>query len=503
MWDWEEAEPKIVSKLMHYLPVDENLRQARGIVRKNHLMKFKTRFFQVFNCHQYIEENFSILIRSGYLGRNPLHPHFRRNLHDHLDKLFDASVDELPPIIPAGNLGFTLLGSPGMGKTMTLAKILRLYPQVIEHRNHPTEPTFRHTQVVWLFLTCPHDSSTKGLCKDFFKNMDAILGTHYYNDYSRETEDGLVAAMATVAGLHSLGVLVIDEIQFLNPGKSGGRSELLKFLVQLQNSIGIPVVFVGTHAAASRVAGNPHQGRRSVGIGGATWEPLPSKSVEWELLLESMWEQQILRNFVPLDPDLAATMYLETQGIVSYAIDLFYFTQRDAIDNGTEVLTVDGLKRAAKDHMQFSRPYVNALRSDDVLAARLLEDVVSANYENFRDFAEDQLLLPPLKAHSRPLQLNGTNAQSSQVAQPSFSGVSRPGNLIPSCQPAPPATPIGGTTISPKPRTRGKKTPYPAGTLMAICADAKLKPDMNPYQALKQAGFVRAAAEFLPEMKAA
>jgi hypothetical protein len=503
VWDWDEPEPKIMEKLTRYIPGNKDLRNAPSRLRKARLVKFKLEFFQVFERHRYVEENFSILIRQGYIGRNPINPRFRRNLRDHVDQLIDESDDALPPIIPAGNLGFALLGSPGMGKTISVAKILQLYPQIVKHQNYPADPTFRGVQVVWLFLTCPHDSSTKGLCLQFFGELDAVLGTDYYSLYESETEDGMIAAMATVAGSHLLGVLVIDEVQFLSAAKSGGRSDLLKFIVQLQNTIGIPVVFVGTHAAAAFLAGGPHQARRSVGIGGVTWDPLAPDSAEWTLLLEAMWEHQLLRHDIPLSSTLAETMYWETQGIPSYAVDLFYFAQRAAIDDGTETITVDSLATAAQTHMKFSRPYVLALRSRDPIAARLLEDIVSADYENFRKFAEEQLLLPPDILGSKNGRSNCADRTIPVNATVDMQQVPL-GNSVPSFHPPPPTSPIvGPTPPRPNRKRRGKRFVYPTGTLMALWDELREKEeDANPWEAFRSAGLIHSVTEFLPTLPA-
>ncbi len=47
--------------------------------------------------------------------------------------------------------GFALVGVSGIGKTRSVQRILRLYPQVIHH----SEP-FSLDQVAWLRLECPH-----------------------------------------------------------------------------------------------------------------------------------------------------------------------------------------------------------------------------------------------------------------------------------------------------------------------------------------------------------
>ena len=106
-----------------------------------------------------LEISLSVILRQGYIARNPKNARYRRNLHDRL-----AEVNtERRQIVSVGNLGFTLLGAPGQGKTRSVERILLLYPQIIYHEHYPGDPGFRHTQVVWLYLTCSHDRSTRGV----------------------------------------------------------------------------------------------------------------------------------------------------------------------------------------------------------------------------------------------------------------------------------------------------------------------------------------------------
>ena len=126
--------------------------------------------------------------------------------------------------------------------------ILSLYPQVIYHSQYDQQ-AFSRVQVVWLKLDCPFDGSVKGLCLNFFQAVDNLLDTQYYLNYARRgrsTVDEMLPQMARVASIHGLGVLVIDELQHLREARSGGSNKMLNFFVQLVNTIGMPVVLIGT-----------------------------------------------------------------------------------------------------------------------------------------------------------------------------------------------------------------------------------------------------------------
>jgi hypothetical protein len=487
-WDWSAKDSPILDKLTTYSQIDrKKLKESASLDRLFQLVDFKTQYFQVLNRHRDLEQSLSFAIRFGYLDRNPVEPRHRRKLHDRLEQFDPATPKPVaapaPRFVAASNLGFALLGSPGLGKTTSIGRILRLYPQVIQHRKDgPID-----TQVVWLFLTCPHDRSTRALCLSFFLELDEILGTPYLEEHFNDTEGELIAAMASVAATLSLGVLVIDEIQFL----SGGKEDVLRFLVQLENSLGIPIVRVGTHRATTLLAGNPHQARRSVGIGGKVWKPLAEDDPEWTLFLETLWDHQFTTSFVELDADLARTMHEETQGILTYTVDLFFFAQKNAINTGTEIITVDSLKQAAEEDMVFNRPYIHALRNPNPELVAALEDILAKDFEKSREFFEGQLLLPrkPKAARSSPSQANHASTASCETS----SG----GAVIPSLQPAPPSTPVAGEPVTPRKKRNREKKVFPAGTIMAICEEAAREHNIAPYEALKNVGLIWNACEFL------
>lgn len=498
IWDWDGDEPKVLYELTQYFCADENVRNASLPVRQHRLGMFKLQFFDVMDRVRDLEISLSILIRQSYLARNPMNLRYRRNLKDRVEVVKTSPQR----IVSVGNLGLALLGAPGQGKTRSIERILLLYPQVIYHGSYPLDPGFRQTQLVWMYLTCSHAGSARGLCLMFFKEVDAILGTNHHETYADQNKDSLIVAMATVAAEIGLGVLVIDEMEFL----TGGNDELLKFLVQLENTLRIAIVLVGTNKAAKLLASNPHQARRSAGTGGRIWLPLTPDNPEWVNFLAGMWEHQYVKHPVPWDSELAPaliqTMYDESRGILNYTVDLFYHAQMDAISNKSETLTVPGIIQAAKDHQIFNRPYVDALRRPELRKhMKYLDDIFPPEFENFEDFFRAELVLPhdpkngPKKAVDASSKINSTKPEAPRPTQG--------GESIPSFQAPAPSSPV---VVPPKRRKKGKRSrdeQYPVGSIMAICAEALQQDGAPPYEALLRAGLVRNAVEFLPTLAAA
>lgn len=88
-----------------------------------------------------------------------------------------------------------------------------------------------------------------------------------------------------------LGVLVIDEIQRLLDANKGGANKMINAFVQLVNTIGVPVVTVGTFKALSLLGKEFAIARRSSGQGDMIWSNF-LKNEDWDDFIESLWEYQ-------------------------------------------------------------------------------------------------------------------------------------------------------------------------------------------------------------------
>lgn len=107
---------------------------------------------QPMSIHLELESLFSMLIRRGYVGRNPHSPETVRHLHSlsgasRFHEGFRSTAET-----------FSLVGLSGIGKSTALWAILSLYPQTIRHERFEGR-AFVQTQITWLKLDCPRDGS--------------------------------------------------------------------------------------------------------------------------------------------------------------------------------------------------------------------------------------------------------------------------------------------------------------------------------------------------------
>jgi len=349
-----------------------------------HCVERLFQYFQPLEQHIDIEQRFSRCIRQGYLHRNPMGAEYAAALaQGHKILTSGGTYKNLSAFRPTA-AGFTIIGISGVGKTSAVSNILSLYPQVISHSLYRERPLVLK-QIVWLKLDCPHDGSVKGLCMGFFEAVDYAAGTKYLEVYGRRsnTIDAMMIRMAQIARLHCLGVLVIDELQHLSLAKGGGPEKLLNFTVTLVNTIGIPVVLIGTSKAKTILQGDFRQARRSSGQqGDLIWDRMKNDAT-WDIFVTSMWHNQWTSNIVPLNDEFKNALYHESQGITDIAVKLYAMVQIRAIALGIDTFKPSDFQVAAAEGLALIKPMLDALRTGDRKKIDMYGDIAPVSIEDY------------------------------------------------------------------------------------------------------------------------
>lgn len=349
-------------------------------------------YFEPLGRHIDLEQRFSRLIRQGYLARNPLDPTFASRLQQGY-RIIKSGAYELWDDMNLGTTssGFTIIGISGIGKTSAVNRILSLYPRVIVHSKFKGINLSLY-QITWLKLDCPSNGSLKSLCTNFFSKVDKLIGTNYYRKFGsqRNSVEYMLSGMVQVASSHCLGVLIIDEIQHLSLAKSGGAANVLNFFVTLVNTIGLPVVLIGTPKALSVIRGEFRQARRGSGQGDVEWDRM-EKDGYWNLIIEGMWKYQWTKNETPLTDDIKNVIYHESQGIIDIAIKLFVLSQWSAIATGEEVITSETIRTVVRENLKLVKPMLDALKTGDPKEIACYEDIRPIDMENLYNEYLDKL----------------------------------------------------------------------------------------------------------------
>jgi hypothetical protein len=327
-------------------------------------------FFQPLSRHIELELKISMLIRQGYVGRNLATGDLETHLQNGYERIMKGDLSAFRfdhAVSTAKSLAF--IGCSGSGKTSSLNRILATYPQAIYHEN------YNFTQIVFLKIDCPHDGALKSLCHNFFRAIDALLSTNYVSRYAKKRHgvETLIALMAQIANTHSIGLLIIDEIQHLKLNGAGGAERMLNFFVTLVNVISIPVVMVGTPKARSVFTADLRSARRSAALGSILWEPLskPSTSngiskTDWGAFTNRLWKYQWLsKASSEISEETRETWYDLSQGIMDIVVKLFVLSQIRAVVTKVERITPKLMKTVYEDELKPIHPMIEALRSGE------------------------------------------------------------------------------------------------------------------------------------------
>lgn len=342
---------------------------------------------RIFQCFQpmpmniELESKVSRAIRQGYTFRNPLAPESAAGYYEDYNKINHINIPT-SRVSHQMACGFSLVGVSGLGKTSTLERILRMYPQIITHSEFKGLK-FSSYQVTYIKLDCPFDGSVKGLIIEFFSTIDRLLGTNYYQKAvkTRPTTDVLISMMNIIVRNCNLGILVIDEIQNISMAKSGGSEKMLNMLVNMFNVVGIPVLLAGTPNAIGTLQSQFRLARRGIGLGGDMVCDRIPRGKAWELLVSSIWEYQWTRKKTPLTQELVEVLYNETQGIPDLLKKIYAITQVTAITTGREEITGAIIQKVAKEELKLVQPMIQALRTGDVRKLARYDDICFANID--------------------------------------------------------------------------------------------------------------------------
>lgn len=300
-----------------------------------------------------LEKKISMLLRTGYIERNPLDKKEYELLFSQ-GVLYDKSYTYSD--------SFSLIGIPGVGKSRAIEKALSYYPKVIIH-----EAPISRFQIAWLKIDCAHDSSVRTICLAFFSEIDRLLGTNYVKDYGAKTfsPSAMVLNMRHLARLHAIGILVIDEIQYLLSGRGVSYEQIMNFFVSLTNQVGIPILLVGTMRAKEILQRDFRQARRSCGVGDLVWGNFQQDDKEWNALVKTIWDNQLLEEISELTPNLFELIYDRTQGVADILVKLLYLSQMRAIELGLKKIDGGLIKKVSDEDLQMVKPMLKALKSKD------------------------------------------------------------------------------------------------------------------------------------------
>ncbi|WP_182849698.1 AAA family ATPase [Pelagerythrobacter aerophilus] len=296
--------------------------------------------------------------------------------------------------------GSLLLAMPGLGKTRTTRQILNLFEQ-------RTEREGQAPRIAWLHLHAS-PSNLALFCTEFLQALSEVAGDPRIRDTflaQNASKDLGPAAVVELAKVHSLGCLVIDDVQNFLTTENGDVSKVRKLLKRLQDDADVPVVLLGTLAGAAYVEGELESALAFGGAASDVWDRLPYDR-SWRQFAEALWQYQWTRTPVELSEDLSEQLYYHSQGVISLAISLYERVQRELIllgkrdikagnseDFAHEIITPGFIDAIAEWCFKPVHAHLDALRSRDFAKLAAFPD------------------LRPLPSEARKLELERKQAE--------------------------------------------------------------------------------------------
>lgn len=343
-----------------------------------------------------IAETVDLLIRQSYARYRPGTPEFWQRLYDRVPKT---------PVKP---LSAAVQGLAGVGKSVAIGQALNLYPQFVDHGHFPGYVN-NVRQLIWLKVDAPESGKLIDLAKTLLMAIDRALGTDYLDSeglMGSGRGPDLFHVWLKIALKHSLGILVIDEIQNLfklpllkdrlkTSGSKSQRRELrivedgtLKHLLTALNTWGIPIIFAGTPDGIEAFNTRMSTIQRITTFGFHDIPKVPSASDKTfrHTILPILCKYQWVNDRLSPSDDLSHVIFELSGGVPRIYTALWVAAHRSAFDKGVDALSIDTFKSGFRTYMKALAPAVEALNSKDPSKLDRYQDAFPKEFSFWNQF---------------------------------------------------------------------------------------------------------------------
>jgi hypothetical protein len=285
------------------------------------------------------------------------------------------------PSAPTPGLSiYVIKGITGTGKSVTLARLCALLPQVVQHGKIESAGWSSMRQLVYLNVFVSHDGSRRGFLHAILLEMDKALGTNYAIDIPKRNRTVETLAIAVIGRLiaHYCGIIFVDEAQLRNLVESGQADLMQMFLLLIMNS-GIPLVISGNERAFDWVTYSQDHSRLNQ-IPSSHFAPVgaiknSNAEAEWAAIYAGISSYYVLKNHVTNSKLCSETLWRCSGGIARLALTLWCTAQRQALFNGEESIDSNDIQiayesgdysklRPLADGFYFKKPELLSIYSD-------------------------------------------------------------------------------------------------------------------------------------------
>lgn len=333
---------------------------------------------------------------TSYSSRNPIKENTTEKvIKDYRDLL---QIRDLTTKVAVSN-SCSLFGISGIGKTTAVNLATSTFPKAILHKNLDCE---NFIQIPIVKVECPKDGSIKDLCRFFFIELDKILGdSTYEEDYckKKDSESDRVNALSKLVLKHHIGIIIVDEIQHLDAQKSGGEKRMLRFFLNLDNTLGIPIMLVGTRDGIAIFKDDDKLIRRFTASGFLEWNPKPEDG-EWKRFIQRLFIYQYTNEKADENIDWPRLFYHYSQGIYSRAFQIFKIAHHLAFDYNKEKITVSLINQVIKERLYIDEPLFEIKRKDKIKERNYNFPLEEIDYTDYRSIeVKNKLVEKKISSH--------------------------------------------------------------------------------------------------------
>lgn len=298
------------------------------------------------------------------------------------------------PLAPP--MGAIAVGISGTGKSQSILRCLRGYPQIINHKTFPTL-IGPHNQLVYMSSDVPASGSAFDLGVSLMRAFQLATGsTRFDVDLARYRRDGMrmLDDWRQVALGHFLGCLHLDEVQNFfkissldeRRRRTKGDTTLLsikedqciKWILSMMNTWQIPLILSGTPDGIAALSRRLSNTERFISAGYHSFKNFQSASdLDFKMLIHVLTNSyQFVTHKLAFSDALAELILDLTGGIHRVIIALWIAAHRMAFLRSSDELRIEDFTKAANTLLAPIAPAIDALKSNDPKRLNQYEDLL-------------------------------------------------------------------------------------------------------------------------------
>jgi len=288
--------------------------------------------------------------------------------------------------------GFLMIGASGSGKSMAMSLVSATYPKVIRH----TFPDIEYVQIPIIRVTALVGNLTD-IYRSIATRIDELLDTGDLHISAVRS-----ASLGKCAGrikewikLYHIGLLIIDEVQFLHFGDNVGSFENI---IGISEETGVAFGLIGNTEVLEKVDSMPR-------IAGRVLKHRivadRLNQIDRNFFVEAakdLWEYQWVKPYIEMTPEILSALLYESGYNVAILKALIIKLQTECVMNGTELNEKSIHEIAGEDFKALRRlTCIHSPASDIEFYRRIddqtkaLSDILNASEEEAKERALEQI----------------------------------------------------------------------------------------------------------------